>query len=268
MSPTRDPTPAETEPDRAETAAQAQTEPDRAESDPTPAGQPRHARVFGVLGEVLATLGAILVLFAGYEVWGRAIVIHQHQHALEQRLLQEWRDEPAVGPTGTPVTGGPTPTGPAIGPPPPGWAIGRLYLPRLHLHWVVVQGVTLHDLAYAPGHYPSTAMPGRIGNFSVAGHRSPGMFWDLDRMRPGDAVVVESRDTYYVYRVTRTEIVAPTTVEVIAAVPGHPGQRPTVAMVTLTTCNPRWDNYQRLIVHGQLIRSVPRSDGQPIELRS
>ena len=34
-------------------------------------------------------------------------------------------------------------------------------------------------------------------------------------------------------------------------------------MLTLTTCNPKWDNYQRLIVHAKLVRSQPRSDGPP-----
>jgi Sortase domain len=55
-----------------------------------------------------------------------------------------------------------------------GTAIGRLYLPRLHLHWVVVEGVALADIRYAPGHYPGTALPGDPGNFAVAGHRLPG----------------------------------------------------------------------------------------------
>jgi sortase A len=46
-----------------------------------------------------------------------------------------------------------------------------------------------------------------------------------------------------------------------------PGSKPTKAMVTLTTCNPKFDNYQRLIVHGELVRTQPKSQGDPVELK-
>jgi sortase A len=62
------------------------------------------------------------------------------------------------------------------------------------------------------------------------------------------------------------EIVHPNAVEVVAPVPGRPGAAPTNAMLTLTTCNPKWDNYQRLVVHAEMVRSQPRSAGLPAEL--
>jgi sortase (surface protein transpeptidase) len=37
-------------------------------------------------------------------------------------------------------------------------------------------------------------------------------------------------------------------------------------MLTLTTCNPKFDNYERLIVHAELVRSQPRGAGPPAEL--
>jgi sortase A len=37
-------------------------------------------------------------------------------------------------------------------------------------------------------------------------------------------------------------------------------------MLTLTTCNPKFDNYQRLIVHAELVRDQPKSAGRPAEL--
>jgi sortase A len=141
------------------------------------------------------------------------------------------------------------------------------HIPRLHKHWVVVEGIRQADIRYAPGHYPSTAKPGQIGNFSMAGHRSPAIFWDLDTLRSGDAIVVETRTTFFVYRVTGSAIVAPTAVSVIAPVPGQPGAKASVAMLTLTTCNPKWDNYERLIVHAQLDRSQPRNGPPPPEIQ-
>jgi LPXTG-site transpeptidase (sortase) family protein len=210
-------------------------------------------------GEVLITLGAIVLLLAAYQVWGKAAVVADHQEDLDRELEQAW-----AGPDPT-VTAGPGQAEPESRPlaPPPGHAIARLYLPTLEKHWVVVEGVDLDDIRYAPGHYPNSAMPGEIGNFSVAGHRNPATFWDLDKVVEGDPVVVETRSTWYVYRVTRNHIVTPDAVEVVAPVPGRPGVEPTRAMLTLTTCNPKWDNYERLIVHAELVDQQPRRDGRP-----
>jgi sortase A len=205
------------------------------------------------VGELMITCGLVLLLFAAYEVWGKAAIVAGHQEDLDKRLAQEWSTPPSA--TASPELAAP-----------PGSSIGRLYIPRIGKHWVVVEGVSQKDIAYAPGHYPNSAKPGQVGNFAVAGHRSPAIFWDLDTMRTGDAIVVETRTTYYVYRVTQQKIVTPTAVGVVAAVPGKPGATPTTAMLTLTTCNPKWDNYQRLIVHATLQRSQPRTAGRPAEL--
>jgi LPXTG-site transpeptidase (sortase) family protein len=217
-------------------------------------------------GELMITFGLILLLFAAYEVWGKAAIVNAHQSDLDQQLSQQWDtpdDEPTVSPTGPAPTGSPTKK--ALGPP-SGNAIARLYLPRLGKHWVVVEGVTRADIRYAPGHYPGTAMPGEVGNFSVAGHRTPAIFWDLDKIGKNDLIIVETRKNWYVYRFSSREIVSPHAVEVVAPVPDQPGVTPVIPMITLTTCNPKWDNYQRLIVHGILLYSQPRSAGPPKEL--
>jgi sortase A len=205
-----------------------------------------------IVGEVMITFGLVILLFAAYEVWGKAAIINAHQQDLDHQLAQSW-GTPSSSPT---ATAGPRKP---VLPPPAGNAIGRLYIPRLKLQWVVVQGVSLRDIRYAPGHYPGTAMPGRTGNFAVAGHRIPGIFWDLDRVRSGDYLVMETRTNWYVYRVYQNEIVTPHSIQVIAAVPDHPGQVASKANITLTTCNPKWDNYQRMIVHGTLVGSTPHT---------
>jgi sortase A len=207
-------------------------------------------------GEVCITLGLVVLLFAAYEVWGKTAIVDAHQNDLDKQLAQQWDGSSA----GLGSAGGPK------APAAPGNGIARLYIPRLGKQWVVVQGVTQWDIRYAPGHYPDTAMPGQIGNFSVAGHRTPAIFWDLDRLRVGDMIGVQTKDTWYVYRVTQTEIVSPHAIQVVAPVPDRPGVKPTRAMITLTTCNPKWDNYQRLIVHGELLRKQPAAQGRPAEL--
>ena len=215
----------------------------------------------------MITFGLVLLLFAGYEIWGKAAIVDSHQADLDSQLEQEWGgDDPTVVVPPVDPSASPSPTQAAPPPIPPGGTLGRLYLPRLGKYWVVVEGIEPQDIEYAPGHYPDSAQPGEIGNFSVAGHRSPAIFWDLDKMQVGDPVVVETRTTFFVYLVTSLEIVAPTAVEVVAPVPGQPGATPTEAMLTITTCNPKWDNYQRLILHAKLDHSTPRSAGRPKEL--
>jgi sortase A len=217
-----------------------------------------------VSGELMITLGLIVALFAAYEIWGRAAIVADHQRALDAQLEQQWAQEPEVAPTeSADASAEPDPEPLSVS---PGDAIGRLYLPRLRNSWVVVEGVDPQHIEYAPGHYPGTAMPGQIGNFSVAGHRTPAMFWDLDRVQPGDVVVVETRSRWYIYRVTQSRVVPPTALEVVAPVPNQPGVEPTEANLTITTCHPRWSNYERLIVHATLERTQASSAGRPAEL--
>ena len=62
------------------------------------------------------------------------------------------------------------------------------------------------------GHYEGTAMPGGIGNFAVAGHRTTYAkpFNRVEELQVGDPLVIRTTDNiWYVYRVTSTEIVAP-----------------------------------------------------------
>jgi LPXTG-site transpeptidase (sortase) family protein len=225
------------------------------------------------LVEAMIALGLILVYFAAYEVWGTAMVVSAHQEDLDRQLAHDWATGSPDGATTDSPTVGPAPTAPPVAqggevdavPPSPGNALARMYIPRMGKHWVVVEGVGQKDLRYAPGHYPGSAKPGQVGNFAVAGHRNPAIFWDLDRVTPGDRIVVETASRWYVYRVTRNFVTSPAAVEVVAAVPGTPGARPTTAMLTITTCAPKWDNSHRLIVHAELLRAQARSAGRPAE---
>lgn len=116
----------------------------------------------------------------------------------------------------------------------------------------VVQGVTLADLQRGPGHYPGTALPGEKGNFAVAGHRTTygAPFFNLDQLRKGDEVVVTTRDRKtYTYRVHTQEIVSPSDTWVIEPDPLKRGKK----MLTLTTCNPRFSNAERLIIFAELV---------------
>jgi len=216
-----------------------------------------------VSGELMITFGLIVLLFAGYEVFGNSAKVESEQDTLANQLDEQWND-PTVAPSAGPSKAAPAAPGKNL--------VGRLYIPKLGMEWVVVNGVRPQDIRYAPGHYPDTANPGQVGNFSVAGHRIRKIFWRLDELRLGDVIGVETRSSWYVYKVSSSEVVKPSAVEVVAPVPGKPNAKATTAMLTLTTCNPKFNNYQRLIVHAELVDTVKRDSklpdaGKPDEMK-
>ncbi|NIH84023.1 class E sortase [Amycolatopsis granulosa] len=218
-------------------------------------------RLVQVTGELSVVLGLVVLLFVAYEEFGVAARVAGQQQILDRQLDQLWQSAAAPPEASTVVS--PAATADAG---PGGRPLARLYLPRLALHWAVVQGVSPADLRTGPGHYPGSQLPGEPGNFAVAGHRVRGTFWDLDKLVPGDAVVVETAEQWFVYRVTGTSVVAPTDSTVIAANPADPGAPPVRQLLTLTTCNPRWGNWERLIVHAELAGTRGKTAGRPPEL--
>ena len=65
--------------------------------------------------------------------------------------------------------------------------------------------------------------------------------------------------------VYQNEIVTPHSVEVVAPMPDKPGAPPDAAYLTMTTCNPKYNNYQRMVVHARLITRSPH-DQPPSQL--
>jgi sortase A len=147
-----------------------------------------------------------------------------------------------------------------------------LYVPRWGQGYVkpISQGVTRRDVLdrLGIGHYPRTAMPGDLGNFAIAGHRTTfgKPFSRIEKLKEGNAIVVRTEHTWYVYRVTSTLVVDPHQVGVIAANPLSPGAEPTARMITLTTCHPRYSARLRYIVHGELDYWAPADAGYPPEI--
>jgi sortase A len=111
-------------------------------------------------------------------------------------------------------------------------------------------------------------MPGQVGNFSVAGHRvTYGRPLNLiAELRPGDPVVVETADAWFVYRMRDAQVVTPDKVEVVAAVPGRPEAQPTERLMTLTACHPMYSARERYVVHAVMESWQPKDAGTPAAL--
>lgn len=209
------------------------------------------------LGELLVTAGVVVLLFLGYQLVWTNVQADRAAQAQTSDLVDRWRgSSPSAQEFDLPLKNGD--------------AFSIMYIPRLGEKYEVpvVEGVTLEDLAEGVGHYPGTALPGEVGNFSVAGHRATNgePFAELDQLREGDSVIVETATTWYTYTVYSEQIVLPTQVDVVLPVPGEPKATPEKALLTLTTCNPRWASYERLIFHAELDSAQPKSLGPPDEL--
>jgi sortase A len=215
---------------------------------------------------VVVTAGVVILLFVVYELFVTDLFTAQDQSRLADQLQHQW----AAAPPSAPAAPEPEP---AVGQP-----VAVLHIPRLGADFrrVVVEGTEQDQLAQGPGHYVGSAMPGQQGNLALAGHRvgkgSP--FLDLDTMRPGDPIVVETGTQWFVYRVLGDpasgsfttdpsgipgqEVVAPTALEVISPTPDAEATAgASGAYLTITTCNPKYSARTRLVVHARL-------DGDPV----
>ena len=76
-------------------------------------------------------------------------------------------------------------------------------------------------------------------------------------------VVLETKAEFFVYEVSESDIVLPTDVGVLEPVPNQPGKKPNQAVMTMTSCHPKYSATERFIVHGTLVKTVPRAQWEP-----
>src|SRR5437867_6583834 len=143
-------------------------------------------RVVRTTGSVFITLGLLILYFVVYEIFGTSLVTHAHQRVLRkefQAILEDPRTAVPV-PTGSPSA---SPAAKIIR----RHAIAELIIPKIGVDDIVVEGVTLDDLAYGPGHYPDSAQFGVKGTAAIAGHRTGWSqpFYDLNDLTTGDTVI-------------------------------------------------------------------------------
>ena len=122
----------------------------------------------------------------------------------------------------------------------------RLQISAIGVDHPVVQGDGWEQLKKGIGQHIGTPNPGEKGNLVLSAHNDVfgEIFRDLDRLKPGDEVVVFTSQRTYTYTVQHTQIVEPTQVEVMA-----PTQDP---VVTLISCYPYMVDNKRIVVTAYL----------------
>ena len=124
--------------------------------------------------------------------------------------------------------------------------IAIMEIPSIKLKQPVVEGITEDVIKYFLGKFPESTMPGEVGNFAVAGHRVSDFtdaFINLYKVKPGDNVIVTTKDGKYTYEVEESFIVEPEQVEVL--------ENADYEKITLITCT--IGSKRRVIVTGKLI---------------
>lgn len=201
-------------------------------------------KVFGFLAELFFTLGALVLLFLLYQLWfttelaknQQALVSQEFQSLLNQSPLEGsdqsgFEGEALVEVLKTQEIEG----------------LGLLFIPALKNQvWglPVLSGTDDKALAQGVGHYSKTELPGQVGNFAIAGHRATNgePFAYFENLRAGDLVYLQTTAGWFSYELVRDQKIQETEVWVLEDDPIGLGEE---RLITLTTCDPRWNSTRR-----------------------
>jgi sortase A len=233
-----------------------------------PAPRPRSRRLLDILLlgiEVCAVVGLVLILLSGLDVLGE-LNREFAQGLVQPTLTPTPLFEAIVLPSGhTPpnASGGSRPneaeipshlrplvqsiTEVTVPPTPgPGQAI-RIQIPAIAVDSKIVQGDDWEQLKMGVGQHLNTANPGETGNVVLSAHDDiyGEIFKNLDRLKPGDQVIVFTNQRSYTYVVMSNPLVVePTQVEFLTSA-NDP-------IVTLISCYPYLVDNKRIVVRAYL----------------
>jgi sortase A len=213
--------------------------------------------VLRTLGKFLISVGFGVLLFVAWTLWGTGISTDRAQAALE---LDFGRQAP-IDARGLSREGVRSVEVDESFTPGPGEGVFRIVIPTIEVREMVVEGVDTESLRKGPGHYPDCRRgfekplctdqeeiwPGEVGRVIISGHRTTygAPFYDIDRLREGDEIRLETKWGNFTYEVTGSEVVAPNAQDIATPASDKPE-------LVLTTCNPRFSAAERLIVSAEL----------------
>lgn len=209
-----------------------------------------------VIGVILITLGLIGLGYVGWEMWGTTWVSQREAQDEVTQLQEQWS-------TTSPAPVDPDDPDAAAdeAAPEASSTAWLLRIPALGDDYVkpIVAGIEPSDLSRGVGWYPTSALPGQVGNFALAGHRitrgEP--FRRLLELGVGDQVIIETQTAIYYYELTSpaSELTVQDTESwVLDPVPGHPDTEPVEALITLTTCEDFFRSPDRSVAFGKLTK--------------
>lgn len=126
----------------------------------------------------------------------------------------------------------------------------KISISSVGVEGLIFEGSSAKTMNKGFWHFPASKLPGEKGNSVIIGHRyaklppSKDTFFNLDKVRVGDKIVVEQIDNSYTYIVTDTRVVEKNDISVLRHFDDY--------RLTLITCTPLWSSNQRLVVVAKL----------------
>jgi sortase A len=231
--------------------------------------------IIGVFGELLITAGVLVFLFLGWQLWLNDVIVGGQQNASAAALGHSWTADVPTVPT---APDAPPPQPVSYGEPVVATAPAEatkfaiMYIPRFGADYArsIAEGVSTVRVLNknGVGHYPHTQMPGQVGNFAVAAHRTTygAPFNSIATLRVGDRIYVQTEQGYYTYVYRNTEYVYPNGVGVKNPVPQTTTVATTDRLLTMTSCNPKLSAAERIVAYSVFQSWQPLSAGPPEEI--
>lgn len=197
------------------------------------------------LSAVLMLVGVGLLGFVGSEYWA----MYHEQHALQR----EWQAQQNASPLSSNLAAAKDD------------GLTRVFIPKINLDVIVVEGTNHRALRIGPGHLKSTPAPGEDGNSVISAHRDT-FFRHIYELAKGDEIQVRRDGRTFTFQVTGKKIVDPSDVSVLKSSPD--------ARLTLITCYPTYyigPAPQRLIVFSKLVgdsKAAPQRAQTPVSAAS
>ncbi len=125
----------------------------------------------------------------------------------------------------------------------------RIQIPAIGVDSPIFQGDDWEQLKKGAGQHIGSALPGQNGNLVLSAHNDifGEIFRHLDKLSPGDEIIVSTERQSYTYVVRKLQTVEPTDVWVMA-----PTEH---ASSTLISCYPYQVNNKRIIIFADLATS-------------
>ncbi len=240
--------------------------------------QRKSARLREIVSDVLVTIGVLSLFFYLWYVWLGDLVAGAQQDAAAASLSESWdvtvpRAIEFNREIGSSKGVGRSPNPPVVQPSPKGTSFATMIVPRFGklFERTIKESVdvktVLNDSTTGVGHYSSTSALGALGNFALAAHRGTfgASFGQIDQLRVGDRIYIETQDGWYVYRFRNMEFVYASESTVLSDVP----KLSIVAkerILTMTTCHPKGTISERFIAYSIFESFVPRGRGAPSEV--
>lgn len=139
-------------------------------------------------------------------------------------------------------------------------AIGYLQIDKMGIRIPVYLGASKENMAKGVTVLGQTSMPigGINTNCVIAAHRGTPMFRDIELLEIGDRAILSNLWDTLIYEVYKIEVILPNQIDKIKVQEGK-------ELLTLLTCHPYSQNYQRYVVYLRRIDENSSSSTAPRE---